>query len=184
MESIKNQGLYDASFEHDACGIGFVANIKGRKSHDIVKNALHMLERMEHRGACGCESNTGDGAGILIQIPHEFFVDECLKLGIKLPPFGEYAAGTVFFPKEEEAREECRAILNRNIEKLGMKLLGYRVIPVYNGNIGPSAVAVEPFMEQVFIKRPDNITNGDDFERKLYVLRNYTGRFLHSHVIL
>jgi len=182
MESIKNQGLYDASFEHDACGIGFVANIKGRKSHDIVKNALHMLERMEHRGACGCESNTGDGAGILIQIPHEFFVDECLKLGIKLPPFGEYAAGTVFFPKEEEAREECRAILNRNIEKLGMKLLGYRVIPVYNGNIGPSAVAVEPFMEQVFIKRPDNITNGDDFERKLYVLRNYTTRLIRESV--
>ena len=89
MSDQKNLGLYDPSFEHDSCGIGFVAHLKGRKSHDIVEEALHMLARMEHRGACGCETNTGDGAGILSQVPPDSVVDECLKLGIKLPPFGQ-----------------------------------------------------------------------------------------------
>jgi glutamate synthase (NADPH) large chain len=182
MDERNTPGLYDPSFEHDSCGIGFVANLKGRKSHDIVKDALHMLARMEHRGACGCESNTGDGAGILIQVPHEFFVDECLKLGIKLPAFGQYGVGLVFFPKDEKNREDCRAILNRNIEKLGMQLLGYRKLPVNNKEIGPSAVAVEPFMEQVFIKRPDSITNPDEFERKLFILRNYSTRLVRESV--
>jgi len=175
-------GLYDASFEHDSCGIGFVANLKNRKSHQIVDDALKMLERMEHRGACGCETNTGDGAGILIQIPHEYFVDECVKLGIKLPPYGEYGVGMVFFPKEEKLREDCRAILNRNIEKLGMTLLGYRKLPVNNTMIGPSALAVEPHMEQVFIKRPDHIKNADEFERKLYILRNYVTRLVRESI--
>jgi glutamate synthase (NADPH/NADH) large chain len=182
MAEINNQGLYDPSFEHDSCGIGFVANLKGRKSHDIVKDALHMLARMEHRGACGCESNTGDGAGILIQIPHEFFVDECVKLGIKLPAQGDYGVGMVFFPKEEKHREDCRAILNRIIEKMGMQLLGYRKIPVINKEIGPSAVAVEPVMEQVFIKRPDNISDPEQFERRLFILRNYSTRLVRESV--
>ncbi len=180
MAELKNNGLYDPAHEHDSCGIGFVANLKGRKSHEIVEDALHMLARMEHRGACGCENNTGDGAGILIQLPHEFFVDECLKLGIKLPPFGHYGVGMVFFPKDEKLREACKAILNRNIEKLGMQLLGYRQLPVYNGEIGPSALAVEPEMQQVFIKRGDNVTNPEDFERKLFVLRNYTTRLVRE----
>ncbi|MGV3503910.1 MAG: glutamate synthase large subunit [Adhaeribacter sp.] len=184
MSDQKNLGLYDPSFEHDSCGIGFVAHLKGRKSHDIVEEALHMLARMEHRGACGCETNTGDGAGILIQVPHEFFVDECLKLGIKLPPFGQYGVGLVFFPQDEKLREECREILNRNIEKLGMQLLGYRKVPAYNGEIGESALKVEPVMEHVFIKRPDLITNPDDFERKLFVLRNYTTRLVRESVAL
>jgi glutamate synthase (NADPH/NADH) large chain len=184
MSDQKNLGLYDPSFEHDSCGIGFVAHLKGRKSHDIVEEALHMLARMEHRGACGCETNTGDGAGILIQVPHEFFVDECLKLGIKLPPFGQYGVGLVFFPQDEKLREECREILNRNIEKLGMQLLGYRQVPAYNGEIGESALRVEPAMEHVFIKRPDLITNPDDFERKLFVLRNYTTRLVRESVAL
>jgi glutamate synthase (NADPH/NADH) large chain len=175
-------GLYDASFEHDSCGIGFVANLKNRKSHHIVDDALKMLERMEHRGACGCETNTGDGAGILIQIPHEYFVDECVKLGIKLPPYGEYGVGMVFFPKDEKLREDCRAILNRNIEKLGMTLLGYRKLPIKNTMIGPSALAVEPYMEQVFIKRPDHIKNADEFERKLYILRNYVTRLVRESI--
>ncbi|MBX9852540.1 MAG: glutamate synthase large subunit [Cytophagaceae bacterium] len=182
MAEQKHPGLYDESFEHDSCGIGFVANLKGRKSHNIVEDALKMLERMEHRGACGCESNTGDGAGILIQIPHEYFVDVCVKLGIKLPAYGQYGVGQVFFPKDEKLREDCRAILNRNIEKLGMTLLGYRKLPVVNDMIGPSALAVEPQMEQVFIKRPDHITNPDDFERKLFVLRNYVTRLVRESV--
>lgn len=94
-----NQGLYHPSFEHDSCGVGFIANIKSRKSHQLVMDAITMLECMSHRGACGCEANTGDGAGILIQIPHEFFTNECNKLGIKLPPYGQYAVGLVFFPE-------------------------------------------------------------------------------------
>ncbi len=93
-----NQGLYHPSFERDACGIGFVANIKGHKSHQHISDALTVLENMEHRGACGCESNTGDGAGIMIQTPHEFFFDECIKLGVPLPPFGRYGVGVIFFP--------------------------------------------------------------------------------------
>ncbi|QMU27794.1 glutamate synthase large subunit [Adhaeribacter radiodurans] len=182
MSDQNHTGLYDPEFEHDSCGIGFVAHLKGRKSHDIVEEALHMLARMEHRGACGCEKNTGDGAGILIQIPHEFFVDECVKLGIKLPPFGQYGVGLVFFPKDERLREECRAIINRNIERLGMQLLGYRQVPTYNGEIGPSALAVEPEMEHVFIKRPDHVTTPEDFERKLFILRNYTTRLVRESV--
>ncbi|MGV3585662.1 MAG: glutamate synthase subunit alpha, partial [Adhaeribacter sp.] len=184
MSDQENLGLYHPSFEHDSCGIGFVAHLKGRKSHDIVADALHMLARMEHRGACGCETNTGDGAGILIQVPHEFFVDECLKLGIKLPPFSQYGVGLVFFPQDEKLREECRDILNRNIEKLGMQLLGYRKLPTYNGEIGESALKVEPVMEHVFIKRPDLITNPEEFERKLFVLRNYTTRLIRESVAL
>ncbi|MDQ3292249.1 MAG: glutamate synthase subunit alpha, partial [Bacteroidota bacterium] len=182
MSDQNHTGLYDPEFEHDSCGIGFVAHLKGRKSHDIVEEALHMLARMEHRGACGCEKNTGDGAGILIQIPHEFFVDECVKLGIKLPAFGQYGVGLVFFPKDERLREECRAIFNRNIEKLGMQLLGYRKVPTYNGEIGPSALAVEPEMEHVFVKRPDHVTTPEDFERKLFILRNYTTRLVRESV--
>jgi len=180
MKEKENQGLYDASFEKDACGIGFVANLKGRKSHDIIDKALTMLEHMEHRGACGCESTTGDGAGILIQVPHEFFVDECLKIGIKLPAFGSYGVGIVFFPKDEKLREGCRDIMNRNIEKLGMKLLGYRKVPTFQGDVGPSALAVEPVMEQVFIKRPDSISDPDEFERKLFVFRNYSTRIIRE----
>ncbi|MEO5947116.1 MAG: glutamate synthase large subunit [Chitinophagaceae bacterium] len=177
-----NQGLYDPSFEHDACGIGFVANIKGHKSHQHISDALTVLENMEHRGACGCEVNTGDGAGIMIQTPHEFFFDECLKLGIHLPSFGKYAAGMIFFPKEIRLREECREIFNRTAEKLGLEILAYRKVPVNTDDIGPTALSVEPEMEQVFIACPDHISNPDDFERKLFILRNYSSHLINSTV--
>ena len=97
-------GLYHPQFEKDSCGVGFIANIKGRKSHQIISDALTMLERMAHRGACGCEPNTGDGAGILIQVPHEFYTNECRKLNIKLPAFGQYGVGLVFLPKDHKVR--------------------------------------------------------------------------------
>lgn len=174
--------LYRPEFEHDNCGIGFVADIKGRKSHQVVADALSMLRRMEHRGACGCETNTGDGAGLLIQIPHEFFVDECRKLFIHLPAAQEYGVGMVYFPKESKLREECRSILNRKIKRLGMELLGYRVVPINNTDLGNGSRVGEPQMEQVFIKRPDSVTNDDDFERKLYVLRNYSTRIINETV--
>ncbi|MDZ4809394.1 MAG: glutamate synthase large subunit [Bacteroidota bacterium] len=177
-----NQGLYDPSFEHDSCGIGFVANIKGHKSHQHISDALTVLENMEHRGACGCENNTGDGAGIMIQTPHEFFFDECLKLGVHLPSFGKYGVGVIFFPKEIRLREECRDILNRTAEKLGLEILAYRKVPVNTHDIGPTALSVEPEMEQVFIACPDHISNPDDFERKLFILRNHAAHTINSTV--
>ncbi len=177
-----NRGLYDPSFEHDACGIGFVANIKGHKSHQHISDALTVLENMEHRGACGCEINTGDGAGIMIQVPHEFFFDECLKIGVHLPTYGKYGVGMVFFPKEIRLREECRDILNRCAEKLGLEILAFRKVPVNADGIGPTALRVEPEIEQVFVACPDHISNPDDFERKLFILRNYTMHIINSTV--
>ncbi|MBS1598540.1 MAG: glutamate synthase large subunit [Bacteroidetes bacterium] len=179
---VNNQGLYHPSYEHDACGIGFVANIKGNKSHQIISDALTILENMEHRGACGCESNTGDGAGIMIQTPHEFFFDECVRLGIHLPAFGKYGVGMLFFPRDIRLKEECRDIFNRSAEKLGLEVLGYRKVPVNPDGIGPTALSVEPVMEQVFIACPDHITQPDDFERKLFVLRNYASHTITSTV--
>ena len=174
-----NQGLYNSRFEHDACGIGFVASIKGHKSHQHISDALTILENMEHRGACGCEPNTGDGAGIMIQTPHEFFFDECIKLGVHLPAFGKYAVGVLFFPKENHLHEECREIFNRSAEKLGLEVLCYRKVPVNTTGIGPTALSVEPAIEQVFIACPDEIKNPEEFERKLFVLKKYA-----THTVL
>lgn len=174
-----NTGLYHPSYEHDACGIGFVANIKGSKSHQNISDALTVLENMEHRGACGCDANSGDGAGIMIQMPHEFFFDECIKLGVHLPSFGKYGVGVIFFPKEIRLREECRDIFNRTAEILGLEILAYRKVPVNTSDIGPTALSVEPEMEHVFIACPDHISNPEEFERKLFVLRNFA-----SHTIL
>ncbi len=182
LVSKHSEGLYDPSFEHDACGIGFVANIKGNKSHQHITDALTVLENMEHRGACGCEVNTGDGAGIMLQLPHEFFFDECLKLGVHLPAFGKYGVGVVFFPKEIRLREECRDIFNRSAEKLGLEVLAYRKVPVNKEGIGLTALSVEPCMEHVFVACPDNITNPDEFERKLFVLRNYASHTIENTV--
>jgi glutamate synthase (NADPH/NADH) large chain len=177
-----NQGLYHPSFEHDACGIGFVANIKSNKSHQIISDALTVLENMEHRGACGCEANTGDGAGIMIQVPHEFYFDECVKLGIHLPSFGRYGVGALFFPREIRLREECRDIFNRAAEKLGLEIIGYRKVPVNTEGIGATALSVEPEMEHVFIACPDHINNPEDFERKLFILRNYASHTINNTV--
>src|SRR5450432_3588245 len=175
-------GLYSPQFEHDSCGIGFVANIKSNKSHQIVSDALTILENMEHRGACGCENNTGDGAGILIQTPHEFFFDECIKLGIHLPAYSKYGVGVLFFPKDIRLREQCRDIFNRSAETLGLEIMGYRRVPVNTEDIGISALSVEPEIEQVFIACPDHIKQPDDFERKLFLLRNYAGNTINNTI--
>ncbi len=177
-----NFGLYDPSFEHDACGIGFVANIKGNKSHQIVSDALTILENMEHRGACGCENNTGDGAGIMIQTPHEFFFDECVKLGVHLPAYGKYGVGVLFFPKDIRLKEECREIFTRSAEKLGLEILTYRKVPVNTFDIGATALSVEPEIEQVFIACPDHLSSPEAFERKLFVLRNYASHTINNSV--
>src|SRR5215212_5027569 len=138
---MKAEGLYSPAFEHDSCGIGFVANINGHKNHQVISDALTILENMEHRGACGCENNTGDGAGILIQLPHEFFFDECLRLGIHLPPFTKYAVGMIFFPKDIRTKEECRDIFYRSAEKLGLEVMGFRKVPVNADGVGVTALS-------------------------------------------
>ena len=176
------EGLYRKEFEHDSCGVGFVAHIKGRKSHQIIQDGLTMLSRMAHRGACGCEPNTGDGAGILLQVPHEFFLHECTQLGIKLPRFGEYGVGLIFFPREARVKEECKKLLERQARKMNLTLLGYRVVPTQHEDLGETALLAEPVMEQVFIKKPDHISNPDDFERKLFILRKYVTHLITDSV--
>ncbi|MCU0403843.1 MAG: glutamate synthase large subunit [Chitinophagaceae bacterium] len=176
------QGLYNPAFEHDACGIGFVASIKGIKSHQHISDALTVLENMEHRGACGCEENSGDGAGIMIQVPHEFFYEECIKLGVHLPQAGQYGVGVIFFPQNLALREACREIFNRAAEKLGLEILCYRKVPVNKSDIGETALSVEPEMEQVFIAMPSNIPDSQTFERKLFVLRNYASHLIAQTV--
>ena len=175
-------GLYDPAFEHDACGIGFVAHIKGIKSHQNVGDALTILENMEHRGASGSEVNTGDGAGIMIQIPHEFFFDELLYKGLHLPNAGEYGVGFIFFPTEKGIAAECKEIFERAAEKLNIEIIGYRQVPVNRTNIGPTALSVEPIMEQVFVKKPEHEKDAEDFERKLFVLKNYATHTINNSI--
>ena len=169
------QGLYVPEMEHDACGIGFVAHLKNSKSHKIVTQALDMLARMEHRGGQGCDPCSGDGAGILLQKPHEFLVTEALKEGISLPKFDQYGVGTILFPKDENHRDHCREILARTAERLCLEVIGYRVLPTDNSMIGADPLSSEPQFEHMFV------TGGPDMdpavlERKLFILRNYATR--------
>jgi glutamate synthase domain-containing protein 2/glutamate synthase domain-containing protein 1/glutamate synthase domain-containing protein 3 len=165
------QGLYDPRFEHDACGVGFVVHIKGEKSHDIIEQALTVLQNLDHRGACGCEENTGDGAGILMQIPHGFFKDACAGLGIRLPDPGEYGVGMVFLPDNRTQRRRFEKMIEEIIAEEGQKLLGWRKVPTDNLYLGDTAKASEPFVRQVFIGRNAAIADDMAFERKLYVIR-------------
>ncbi|QTR49003.1 glutamate synthase large subunit [Candidatus Thiothrix anitrata] len=168
------QGLYDPSFEHDACGMGFVAHLKGVKSHRIVQQALKVLTHMEHRGACGCEENTGDGAGILLQLPHEFLVAECKSLNIKLPAPGDYAVGMVFLPQDADARAEIASVFARVVEEEGQTLLGWRDVPVNSTPIGNTALKAMPFIRMAFLAKSADVAAGIAFERKLYVIRKRT----------
>jgi len=165
------QGLYDPQFEHDSCGVGFVVDIKGRKSHRIVTQALSVLKNLLHRGACGCEVNTGDGAGILIQLPHAFLARECGTLGITLPAPRWYGAGLVFLPTDPSQAARCQAIFEEIIREEGQALLGWRDVPTDDSPVGPSARAVEPIVKQIFIGRDAAILDDPSFERKLYVIR-------------
>ena len=133
------QGLYDPQFEHEACGVGFLVNIKGRKSHDIIGQALRILLNLDHRGACGCEANTGDGAGILIQTPHEFLKLVAKEGRVTLPSLGEYGVGMVFLPPDSAQRAECEKIIGEIVAEEGQKLLGWRTIPTSNVTLGATA---------------------------------------------
>ncbi len=165
------QGLYDPQFEHDSCGVGFVVNMKGRKSHDLVADALQILVNLDHRGACGCETNTGDGAGILMQVPHDFLVKVTSPLGFKLPAAGQYGLGMLFMPPNPTERETIKTIMARIVADEGQTLLGWRDIPTDNSSLGNGAKNSEPFMMQLFIGRNPAIKDDAAFERKLYVIR-------------
>jgi len=167
------QGLYHPQNEHDACGMGLVASIRGEKSHEIIRKGLEVLINLTHRGAAGCDPETGDGAGILIQIPHDFFVEECGKLGMKLGGAGEYAVAMVFLPVDKHARLQCEGVLERIVQEEGLTLLGWRDTPVNGDLIGREARASQPYIEQLFVGRPKGMDE-EAFERALYIVRRQT----------
>ncbi|MEW8156956.1 MAG: glutamate synthase central domain-containing protein, partial [Candidatus Thiodiazotropha endolucinida] len=162
------QGLYDPANEHDACGVGFVANIKGVKSHDTVLQGLEILDRLTHRGAVGADPKAGDGAGILLQIPDAFFRG---VVDFELPPEGDYAIGMVFLPQNAASRDECEETIESLIANEGQRLIGWRDVPVKNSGLGVSVIPTEPGVRQVFVARGDNCKDQDVFERKLFVIR-------------
>jgi len=165
------QGLYDPANEHDACGVGFVANIKGRKSHAIIENGLTILKKLVHRGACGCEENTGDGVGMLVQMPHEFYKRICPESGIDLPEYGQYGSGLVFLPVDPAQSDRIQAIVEETIKAEGQIFLGWRTVPTDSSTLGPTALAGEPTFKQIFIGRGDHVADEMTFERKLFVIR-------------
>ena len=165
------QGLYDPANEKDSCGVGFVVDIQGRKSHQIVKQALTVLLNLRHRGACGCEADTGDGAGILLQIPHGFLKEACEGLNVHLPAPKEYGVGMIYLSPDAKERKNCEKIFESIVKEEGQTFLGWRTVPIDNGSLGPTAKASEPFIRQAFIGRSSKLNNDLDFERKLYVIR-------------
>jgi len=161
-----DQGLYTPSLEKDSCGTGMIVSIDGKKSHGLVQDALLMLSNMEHRGACGCEANTGDGAGILVQVPHDFLVS---VVDFELPALGQYGLGMLFFPRERELRVAIKDEIGKLLDRSGFRLLGYRAVPVVDVGLGDSAKATQPVMEQLFVQAGDVCTE-EELERRLFVL--------------
>jgi glutamate synthase (NADPH/NADH) large chain len=174
------QGLYHPAHEHDACGVGFVANIKGRKSHSIVEQGLTVLKNLTHRGAVGWDPKLSDGAGCLIQIPDKFFREEMAKRGVKLPPLGQYGVGMVFLPRDPASRLACEYEIERAIKDEGQSLLGWRDVPVDNSDLAEPAKRIEPVIRQVFIGRGRRITVTDALERKLYIIRKSAGHAIQA----
>ncbi len=167
----RRQGLYDPAHEHDACGVGFVVNVKGVRSHDILLKGLQVLDNLTHRGACGCDPRTGDGAGVLMQIPHEFFAREADRLGFALPAPGEYGVGQVFLPLDPERRKAAEAMVERVVREEGQRLLGWRTVPIVESACGDIARRGLPAIRQVFIGRGPGVADAEALERKLYVIR-------------
>ena len=174
------QGLYDPRHEHDACGVGFVAHIKGRKSHDIVEKGITILNNLRHRGATGADPLHGDGAGILTQIPDGFFREEMSRQGVKLPKAGAYGVGMVFLPRNPAARAACKREIERAIKNEGQHLLGWREVPVDDSTIGNTARATQPVIRQVFVGAGRGSLDRDAFERKLYIIRKSSGHAIRA----
>ncbi|HKR33640.1 MAG TPA: glutamate synthase large subunit [Steroidobacteraceae bacterium] len=165
------QGLYDPAFEHEACGVGFVVDIKGRKSHRILQQGLQVLVNLDHRGACGAEEDSGDGAGVLIQMPHRFLLEASKKARIELPAPGSYGCGIVFLPRNPTLRRRIEERFEQIVQSEGQSVLGWRTVPCNNSMLGDTAKSCEPFMRQVFVRRNPAIADELTFERKLYVIR-------------
>src|SRR5262245_41790291 len=166
------RGLYDPALDKDSCGVGFIADIKGRKSHKLIEDALTILLNLEHRGAVGADPRAGDGAGILVQIPHKFFARKAAELGFTLPKPGEYGIGALFMPRDAERRDLVRKTFEQVTAAEGLKVLGWRTeIPTDNSTLGESVKPTEPVHMQVFIGQGKKKLSEDDFERKLYILR-------------
>ena len=174
------QGLYDPANEHDACGVGFIANIKGVRSHSIVDQGLLILKNLTHRGAVGADPLAGDGAGIMIQIPDQFFREEMAARGVKLPPLGEYGVGMIFLPQEPASRLACEYEIERAVKDEGQVLLGWRDVPCDSSNLGESVKKIEPVIRQVFIGRGAGVTVTDALERKLYIIRKVAGHAIQA----
>ena len=174
------QGLYQPAHEHDACGVGFVAHIKGRKTHGIIEQGLTVLRNLTHRGAVGWDPKLSDGAGLLIQIPDRFLREEMAKQGVKLPPVGQYGVGMAFLPREPASRLACEYELERAIKDEGQALLGWRDVPVDNSDLAEPAKNLEPVIRQVFIGRGEGVTVTDGLERKLYIIRKSSGHAIQA----
>jgi glutamate synthase (NADPH) large chain len=173
-------GLFDPTLEKDSCGVGFIADIKGRKSHKIIEDALTILLNLEHRGAVGADPRAGDGAGILVQTPHKFLAKKAAALGIRLPPPGQYAVGALFMPRDPEWRQEIMDTYAAVAARDGMTVLGWRDLPTNNSTLGESVKPTEPVHMQVFIARNSKLTSEDDFERRLYILRKTISSTLYG----
>ena len=167
------QGLYDPAHEHDSCGVGFVVNLKGVRSHQLVQQALEVLRNLEHRGAVGCDPNSGDGAGILLQIPHDFFRSECGEDLARLPAAGQYAVAMLYLPRDDHDRHRCERLAEQIVAEHGLKFLGWRTVPTDNSRLGESARYLEPVIRQLFVARPPDLADEIDFERRLYVCRRH-----------
>ncbi|MCB1799658.1 MAG: glutamate synthase subunit alpha, partial [Gammaproteobacteria bacterium] len=162
------QGLYDPAHEHDACGVGFVAHIKGERRHEIIRQGLTILERLHHRGAVGADPRAGDGAGLLLQLPDEFFR---AVVGFELPETGRYAVGMLFLPRNAGARAEAQKVVEEYVVAEGQKVLGWRDVPVDNSGLGYSVLPTEPVIRQVFVGCDNDCADQQAFERKLFVIR-------------
>ena len=174
------EGMYDLSMEKDSCGVGFIANIKGKKSHQIVSDAISILCNLEHRGAVGADPRAGDGAGILVQIPHAFFARKAAEIGFKLPEPGHYAIGALFMPKETAWRKVIQSIIAEQIKEEGLVLLGWRDVPSDNASLGVTVKPTEPYHMQVFIGRNGTAKTEDEFERRLYILRKSISQAIYQ----
>ena len=174
------EGLFDPALEKDACGVGFIANLKGRKSHSIVEDALNILENLEHRGAVGADPLSGDGAGILTQIPHEFLAAEAKALGFQLPEPGKYAVGHVFMPRDERLATHCERVWSRCLKDAGLTLIGWRTVPVDNSCLSDMVRGVEPIHRQVYVGCPADLKDQDEFERRLYLVRKIVSNAIHD----
>ena len=180
----ERQGLYDPAHEHDACGVGFVVNIKGKQSHALVEQALEVVINLLHRGACGCEANTGDGAGILLQLPHRFFRQEANQLAMTLPEPGAYGVGMISLPRKAHERERIEGIFSDVVSEEGQQLVGWRDVPTDDSHLGDTAKTSEPVIRQLFIGRAAGLGEHPDghaqFERVLYVIRKRVERAVES----